>query len=189
MTAQQVLEFWFAGGMQKKWYFAGPAFDQELKDRFGTALENAANGQLEHWRDSWQGRLALVLLTDQMSRNIYRDQGQAFATDELAVSVTEQALRYGDDLYLKANKPDPWRSFLYMPLMHAEDLERQRRCVDLFLTHGPEGNVRFARDHLDVIYRFGRFPGRNKALGRDSTAEELAFLDAGGGGWGKSQKD
>ena len=187
MEAQQVLDFWFGPDMQSKWYFAGPEFDQQLRQQFGPTLEQAAQGQLETWRQSWQGRLALVILTDQMSRNIHRDQGQAFATDAYALSVAEQALRWGDDLYLKANQPDTWRMFLYMPFMHAEDLESQRRCLDLFLTHGPEGNIKYARDHLDVIYRFGRFPGRNEALGRKFTAEETALLAAGGGGWGKSK--
>lgn len=185
MTPQTILDFWFSPDIEKKWYFAGPDFDQQLRDQFGQVLEQATKGQLEAWREFAEGRLALVLLTDQMSRNIFRDQGQAFATDAYALEVAQQALRNGDDLVLKATKPDAWRSFLYMPFMHAEDLEAQRRCLDLFLTHGPAGNIRFARDHLDVIYRFGRFPGRNEALGRLSTTEEIAFLNAGGGGWGK----
>ena len=187
MTPQALLDFWFAPDMSKKWYFAGPEFDQALREQFADSLEQASRGGLDEWRDSWEGRLALVILTDQMSRNIHRDLAAAFATDGLALEVAEQALRFGDDLWLKANKPDPWRSFLYMPFMHAENLDAQKRCVDLFLTHGPEQNIKFARDHLDVVYRFGRFPGRNKALGRVSTPEEVSFLQAGGGGWGQSK--
>lgn len=180
-----VLDFWFAEGMEDKWFFAGDAFDQIVRDKFLDIHTKAANGELDHWRETREGRLALIIVLDQFSRNIYRGSGQAFDTDETALELARHALRMGDDIWFKNNKPDGWRGFIYVVLMHSENVEDQRRCLELYLTHGPEFSIPFARDHLDVIYRFGRFPNRNKALKRQSTPEEKEFLSVGGVGWEK----
>jgi uncharacterized protein (DUF924 family) len=186
LLPHHILDFWFAEGMQSKWYFAGDTFDQLLRDRFLAIHTMAKKAELDHWQDTREGRLALILLLDQFSRNIYRGQEKAFATDGKALGIAKHALQVGDDIWLKKNKPSSWRSFLYVVFMHSERLEDQRRCLDLYLTHGPENSIPYAREHMDVIYRYGRFPNRNQALGRISTPEEISFLEAGGVGWDKS---
>ena len=103
--------------------------------------------------------------------------------DAHALALSKRALQNGDDLYFKKDYPATYRAFLYMPLMHSEDLEDQRRCVDLFTTYGPERNLEYARTHMDAIYLCGRFPGRHTALGRETPPEEAAFLATGHGNW------
>ncbi len=179
----EVLEFWFAEGMEVKWFAGGESFDQDLRERFLTLHTKVANGELNEWLTTRDGRLALVIIMDQFSRNLYRGQAKAFELDARALAVVKQTLRFGDDLWFKQNRPASWRAFLYMPFMHSEDFVEQQRCLDLFLTHGPAKNIPYTRDHLDVIYRFGRFPQRNIALGRKSTVEEEAFLQLGFGQW------
>ena len=183
MRPEDILDFWFADGMESKWYFAGPEFDQELMTRFSEVHRQAVTGELSDWKATRSGRLALILLLDQFSRNIHRDQPAAYAQDTMAFEIAQMSLRMGDDLYYKANHPPAWRGFIYVVFMHQEDLEAQRRSVELYQTHGPEGNLNYARIHLEAIARFGRFPNRNLAMGRETTEEEQAFLEAGGISW------
>ncbi|QBF33423.1 DUF924 family protein [Thalassococcus sp. S3] len=175
-TFHNVLEFWFAEGMARNWFGGHDAFDAEVKERFGSTLQAAAAGQLEDWKETVDGRLALIIVLDQFSRNIHRDDAAAYDNDPAALALAQHAFRMGDDLWLKTYRPDDWRTFLYLPFMHSEDLEDQRRCLELYQMHGPEHGVVHARHHLDIVARFGRFPHRNAILGRDSTPEELAFL-------------
>lgn len=175
-----VLDFWFSDEVKPKWFFGGAEFDSDVSARFSDVHEMAVSGLLDSWSATLEGRLALILLLDQMSRNIYRNQPQGFANDPDALRLANSALRRGDDLWLKANRPADWRCFVYMPFMHSEALSDQRRCLDLLLTHGPEESVIHARAHHDIIARFGRFPHRNAILGRESTYEELAFLQQDG---------
>lgn len=164
------------------WFGGGEDFDARLRQRFGAALQSAARGELDHWQRSPRGVVALVLLLDQLSRNIFRGSPQMFAQDAQALQIVDAALERGDDRRVGL---DP-RVFLYMPLMHAEDLERQERCVALFaqLAQELEGedqarvqnNLNYAIAHRDIIRDWGRFPHRNAVLGRESTPEEEAFL-------------
>ncbi|GGX38186.1 hypothetical protein GCM10007385_01220 [Tateyamaria omphalii] len=178
MTAavQDVLEFWFAKGMARNWFGGGDAFDAKVKEHFGSTLQAAAAGQLENWKETVDGRLALVIVLDQFSRNIHRSDIATYANDPAGLELAKFALRMGDDLWLKTYRPDDWRTFLYLPFMHSEDLEDQRRCLELYQMHGPEHGVAHARHHLDIVARFGRFPHRNAILGRESTPEELSFM-------------
>ena len=186
---QDVLDFWFADGMENKWYFAGPEFDQVLRDKFLDLHTHAQHGGLAHWEATREGRLALLIVLDQFSRNIYRDQGKAFENDLQALDLAKRVLQMGDDIYFKKNHPASWRNFIYVVLMHSENEADQRRCLDLYLTHGPEFSIPFAREHLDVIQRFSRFPSRNRALGRESTPEEIIFLKLGGLKWAAVDDD
>ena len=140
-------------------------------------------GERSDWSSIRPGRLALILLLDQFSRNIHRDQPEAYAQDAMAFAIAQLSLRMGDDLYYKANHPPAWRGFIYVVFMHQEDLEAQRRSVELYQTHGPEVNLNYARIHLEAIARLGRFPNRNLAMGLETTEEEQAFLDVGGISW------
>lgn len=173
----QVLDFWFAPGMAERWFKTDPAFDAEVRARLGPLHERAAAGELHGWRDSAEGCLALVLLLDQAPRNLFRDAARAFATDAAALELAYHAIARGFDREL----PQGRRIFLYLPLEHSEDLADQETCVRLTaaLDENPDWHD-YAVQHRDIIARFGRFPHRNAALGRESTPEELAFLEQPG---------
>lgn len=179
-----LLDFWFAppgspehGEDRAVWWEADPAFDAELRRCFLDLHEAAAAGRLDAWPETPEGALALVLALDQLPRNMFRGTPRAYATDERARAVAEAALARGDDRAL----PFELAKFLYLPFMHSEDLADQRRCLALCEARpGGELTADFARRHLEIVERFGRFPHRNAVLGRPSTAEELAFLEEPG---------
>ena len=191
---QDVLDFWFADGLQRDWpsahlgslWFGGQTEqDALITARFGALLARALAGELRDWEAAPDTRLALVVLLDQFTRNVFRGQARAFAGDARAQQLVLQTLALGQD----ADLPRVGRVFLYMPLMHAEDLALQETCVACFtqlvdsappaLRDTLASNLRFARQHRDIVARFGRFPYRNAALGRASTPEEEAFLKDG----------
>ena len=174
--ARALLAFWRQAGMAR-WFRGGDAFDDECRERWQEAHFAAARGEFDYWLADADGALALVLLLDQIPRNIFRGSGHAFATDGLARHHADRALAAGHDA---AFEPD-LRAFFYLPFEHSEDLADQQRSVELFRPLGNEVYTKYALEHLRVIERFGRFPHRNRALGRVSTAEERAWLEAGGG--------
>lgn len=189
-----VLSFWFEDAtlspeaLQRRnavWFRADPAFDDECAARFAALLDDAARGGLDGWTATPHGRLALVILLDQMPRNIHRGSPGAFMHDAQAAAHCLAGIETGQDRALHPVE----RLFLYMPLQHAEDLDLQRRSVERFESLAAEvddawrddftENVRYAREHHDIIERFGRFPHRNRVLGRPSTEEELRYLADG----------
>lgn len=175
-AAGDVLAFWFAEGMDTRWFKADEAFDQEVRRALLPLHEQAAAGRLDHWRETARGALALVILLDQVPRNLFRGDPRAFATDAQALAVTKDALAKGLDQELRQVE----RMFLYLPLEHCENLAEQELCVQLIgaLDENPEW-CNYARRHRDIVARFGRFPHRNAVLGRASSDEELAFLESG----------
>lgn len=174
-----VLTFWHEAGYQR-WFSRDEAFDARCREQWLAAHHHAARRELDAWMDSAEGALALVILLDQIPRNVFRGSGHAYATDPLARHCATQAIERGYD-----RKVDPaLRAFFYMPFEHSEALADQDRAVELAASiEGEEGKVYldYARRHRDVITRFGRFPHRNRELGRINTAEEQTYLDAGGG--------
>ena len=172
-SISDVLGFWFGPGMAERWFANDPAFDAEVKARLGPAAEAAARGELDAWAGTPEGALALVLLLDQVPRNLYRGDSRAFDGDAAARAVTRRAIEAGFDRELDQVR----RLFLYLPLEHSETLADQEDCCRLIeeLTDNPNW-ADYARQHRDIIARFGRFPHRNAALGRTSTAEEEGFL-------------
>ena len=176
LTPEDVVSFWFSDEAKAKWFKPDAAFDAMLRDRFGAASEAAQQGAFDGWAASPQGALALVLLLDQVTRNIHRGTPQAFAGDPKALAVTDEAVANGLDAQLTPEQ----RNFLYMPLMHSERLEDQERGMDLFTRANSGDGPKFMRMHRDIIARFGRFPHRNAVLGRESTPEELEFLEEPG---------
>lgn len=176
MQASEVLRFWREAGMGK-WFGGGADFDAECRARCGEAHHAAARRELDDWLASADGALALVLLLDQIPRNLYRGSGHAFATDPLALAFARRALDAGFD----AQVEPALRFFFYLPLEHSEALADQDRAVDLFTALGDADLLGYAQAHREVIARFGRFPHRNAALGRLSTPDEQAWLEAGGG--------
>lgn len=190
--AEALLELWLGPGdvpddaRKQRWWTKDPAFDDMLRQRFGALLERAARGELDAWTATARGALALVVLLDQLSRNVHRGTPRAFAADARARDVMRGALARGLDREL----PHAHRVFLYMPLMHSEDLADQREALARFtdladtapapLAAELRGNLDYARRHLEIVERFGRFPHRNAILGRESTPEEQAFLQQPG---------
>ena len=192
----EILDFWLGDGMDmasgwptqdlnKRWFQGGVALDQEIKTRFGERVVQAINGEFQDWAEQLASRLALIILLDQFTRNMFRASAQAFEGDARAQRLVLQTLQRHEDTLL------PWvgRLFMYMPLMHAETLALQEESVARFsslLAEAParlkpklQGNLDFARQHHDIIEKFNRFPYRNAVLGRASTPQELDFLRTG----------
>jgi uncharacterized protein (DUF924 family) len=171
-AAAEVLDFWFALPMARQ-FARDAALDGEIARRFGDLRDKVFAEQAEGWRSGPDELLAAIVLLDQFSRNIHRDSPSAYEADDLAVELTLLAIERGwEERYAEEE-----RAFLYMPLMHAEDLPLQTLCVEKFAAM-PGPNLDFAIGHRDVIERFGRFPTRNAALDRETSPEERAFLAA-----------
>ena len=177
LSAAQVVAFWREAGPDK-WFAGGAAFDAACRERLGGAHWAAARPELDGWSSTPEGTLALLLLLDQIPRNIFRGSGHAFATDGLARHFARLALDAGHDAACEPSL----RAFFYLPFEHSEALADQERSVALFAAMGDASYRDYATAHRDVIARFGRFPHRNAALGRHTTPEEQAWLE-GGGGW------
>lgn len=188
---EHVLAFWFgppgsaaevAGRQRTLWFGKSAENDQVVAERFAATLVAATAGALDHWAATARGRLALVIVFDQFPHHIHRDQAQAFATDPQALALSLEALAAGEDARLEPIE----RVFLYLPLEHAESVEMQEQSVALYeqlaRAAAPDERALFdnfldyARQHRDVVARFGRFPHRNEILGRPSTADEVEFL-------------
>jgi uncharacterized protein (DUF924 family) len=189
--AEDVLEFWFADAAtgpeaiarrNRVWFSGDEPFDRECSERFSATLAAAARGELDHWKESPHGRLALIVLLDQLSRNIHRGTAAAYRQDARALAACREGIECGHDLELSVIE----RRFFYMPMEHAEDRDVQTLSVQTFealaeeareeLREQLEATAGHARQHRDIVERFGRFPHRNAVLGRDCTADEEAYL-------------
>lgn len=193
-TPREILDFWFGDGLSQGWpqddrsalWFGGGAqLDEDIRGRFGARVEDALAGHLTEWEATMTDRLALVILLDQFTRNVHRGEARAFSGDGRAQRLVLQSLALQQDTELAT----VGRVFLYMPLMHAESPALQDECLnrfeDLARKSPPEmqqklqGNLKAAAEHAAIVKRFGRFPHRNAALGRQSTPEEVSFLEHG----------
>jgi uncharacterized protein (DUF924 family) len=173
-----VLDFWFGapssrerGQPRKAWFRKSEPFDAEIRHRFLATWERAARGEVERWQATPLASLALVVVLDQFPRNMFRGTARSFASDSQALAAARGTIERKFDRLLSPVE----RSFVYLPFVHAEDLAAQHRSLALFDGLDPE-DMRSARRHYEIIERFGRFPHRNAALGRESTAEEIEFL-------------
>lgn len=176
-----IVDFWLHDVGEAGWYAVDPAIDAEIRARFLPAWEAARAGAREFWLNGPQGALAYLILTDQFPRNLFRGDPRAFVTDDRARAGARAALDHGWDMGVK----EPERVFFYMPFEHSEDMADQDLAVRCMAGRMPERGSGFAlhaRAHAEIIRRFGRFPFRNAALGRQSSAEEQVFLDSGGYG-------
>lgn len=169
-----VLDFWYAKETTKKWFKATPEFDTEIRQRFESLWESAANDELESWQESADGCLALCILLDQFPLNMFRGENKSFQTEHQSIQIARAAIKNGFDDEIDTQRV----SFLYMPLMHSEDLKDQDVGVACFEKRGLDDNLRFAKHHRGIIQEFGRFPHRNDVLGRNSTPEEIAYLNS-----------
>jgi uncharacterized protein (DUF924 family) len=175
VAPEQVLSFWREAGPDR-WYKADPEFDALVRSRFLATHEAAAAGKLAGWEQTPDGALALLIALDQFPRNMFRGTARAFATDPLALAVAKRAIERGFDRGFLM----PERNFFYLPFEHSENLADQEQSLALCEAAGDADAIKWAKLHLDVIRRFGRFPHRNEALGRASTPQELAFREGGG---------
>lgn len=174
-SANEIIDFWRKAG-PKAWFKRDDAFDAQIRAKFEPTYEAATAGKLDVWALAPDSALALIIVLDQFPRNLFRNDPRAFATDDKTLGIVNSVMAAG----LDRKMPEDLISFCYMPLMHAENLAAQRRCVEQMERLGHDDTVKFAKIHLDVIEKFGRFPHRNAALGRKTTPEEQAFLNAGG---------
>ncbi len=173
-----VLRFWFAEGSQANWFDSSDVFDDLIRSKFLMLWEAATQGNIDDWQDDPQGALALVIILDQFTRNLHRESADAFAQDAKALEIAKRAIDRGLDEDLNQEE----RQFMYMPLMHSENLTDQYECLNLMRERvGLSAPVMFAEKHLEVIEKFGRFPHRNDVLGRDSSIAEIAWVDQNGG--------
>ena len=189
--ADAVLDFWFGapgssefGSTRKVWFSKDADFDAAIRERFGALVESALRGELEAWSDEPRASLAQILLLDQFTRNAFRGSARSFAGDARALAAASRMVGSRQDQAL----PPFMRAFVYLPFEHAEGLAMQDEAIRLFhrlVIEAPEhaDMLDYAHRHRDVIERFGRFPHRNSILGRQSTAEEITFVQKPGSGF------
>jgi uncharacterized protein (DUF924 family) len=180
-TKDIILDFWFEEIQPQQWFQVNPDFDLALKERFLDTYEKGRDGILDDWKRDADGCLALCLVLDQFPRNMFRGAPEAFATDAKALVAAKYAVAKGFDQVLPAEK----RRFIYLPYEHSENLQDQRKCTELFEKMKKEDPLAhdYALRHLKVIELYGRFPHRNKILGRDSTPQEEEYLAQPGAGF------
>lgn len=173
-SPETVLAFWREAGYDR-WFTRDDAFDACVREKFLATYEAAAAGKLESWEATADGALALCIVLDQFARNIFRGDARTYAADPLARQAANRALKRGYD----QDVAEDMRGFFFLPFMHSEDPTDQDRCVELYRAAN-HPDLKHAEEHRDIIRRFGRFPHRNAILGRATTPDEQAFLDAGG---------
>ena len=171
-SIDSILDFWFSDNIKKYWFNSTDELDLEIKSIFEPTCQAAVDGQLDHWMTLPTGSLALILLFDQFPLHMYRGEKGSFASERRARDVALYVIENGSDLKLS----DIQKKFCYMPFMHSEDLNDQAMSIELYSKAGLTDNLRFAKHHYDIVERFGRFPHRNKILGRANTAEEEHYL-------------
>ena len=171
-SEQDVLAFWFTETTPESWFKKDSAFDARIERQFAYIVKEALGGRCDHWANDGAGCLALILLLDQFTRNIFRGSARAFSGDDMALALS---LRCVERDYI-SHSDENWRRFMLMPMMHSEDLAIQEASLPLFQTHASKLTYDYAVAHRDIIARFGRFPHRNAILGRPSTDEENLFL-------------
>ena len=179
MDPTEIIRFWFEESRPEQRFRKDPEFDREITRRFSNTLRQASQGELHSWRSTAEGALAEIIVLDQFSRNIYRDQPEAFGCDDLALIRAEELIDRGQDRELTTEQ----KAFAYMPFMHSESIEVHDRALELFSQPGLENNYHFELRHKEIIDRFGRYPHRNAILGRESTPEEIEFLKQPGSGF------
>lgn len=172
LTANELITFWFLEQVRPLWFNSTPEFDDELREHYLDTYRAALSGELAYWADTAEGALALIICLDQLPLNMFRGQVESFAGEAPSRRIAELAIEKGFDQSLD----NAQKAFLYMPFMHSEDLADQDRVLELFEQAGLMDNLHWAKHHREIIVRFGRFPHRNVILGRESTAEEVAWL-------------
>ena len=171
---RNIIDFWYSEDLKKHWFKSIPAVDDLIRQKYESLWQSAKQGEMDNWYDTAEACLALVIILDQFPLNMFRGEASSFSTESKAIDVSLHAIHQGYDRELSKAE----LIFLYMPLMHSENMQHQNMSVNLFDKAGLVENAGFALHHQDIIRRFGRFPHRNKILGRQSTPEEIAWLES-----------
>ena len=174
ISAREIIDFWFSDRVKRQWFSATSELDQEILTKYKAAWEKASSGGLDDWVNDSDGCLALVIILDQFPLHMFREQAKSFESENKAIGIALKAIDGHIDRKIDKEK----LAFLYMPLMHSEELTHQDMSVKLFSENKLHNSVKFAEHHRELIRRFGRFPHRNRILGRDSTDEEMAYLQS-----------
>ena len=174
VTPDSILDYWYSERMKKHWFNSTEKLDKEIKERYEPVWKAAIRGEYEHWKESAQGCLALAIILDQLPLNMFRGEVESFSTESMAIKVSKLAIAKGFDQQVDKDK----LAFLYMPLMHSENMDDQNLSVSLFEKAGLEENARFAKHHRDIVQQFGRFPHRNEILQRESSQSEIDYLNS-----------
>ena len=175
-NVRNILNFWFKESQPKDWFKKDKKFDDTIKFRFFDLIMSSLNNELQHWKINSEGSLALIILLDQFTRNVFRGSEKSFSGDTMALEISLYCIK---EDYLSISKQE-WCHFFLIPMMHSEDLNIQNQSLPLFKKYTAENTYNFAVKHQKIISEFGRFPHRNIVLGRKSTVQELAFLNKPG---------
>ena len=174
LTAESIIEYLYSDKVKSKWFNSSIEFDKEIKANYENSWLEILRGEYSSWSDSAEGCLALVIILDQFPLNMFRGEVKSFSSEASAIKITKKAITMGFDKKIDKSKV----SFLYMPLMHSENIEDQNMSVNLFEKAGLTENLRFAKHHRDLIKKFGRFPHRNMILNRESRQDEIEYLNS-----------
>ncbi len=176
---QEILKFWFEEIEPSQWWIRDEQLDQAIVERFSNIHTKAIRCELYEWRNTTEGRLAEIIVLDQFSRNMFRESPLSFAYDSLALALSQEAVLLGVDKELNSAQ----RSFIYLPFMHSESIEIHKVAMSLYQKNGIQSNLAYEVKHKEIIEKFGRYPQRNKTLGRVSTDKEIEFLKQHGVGF------
>ncbi|MCU7835046.1 MAG: DUF924 domain-containing protein [gamma proteobacterium symbiont of Taylorina sp.] len=171
-TPDDIITFWYSPRVKQQWFKSTTELDKEIHDKYCLLWKQAASGELDSWAVSAAGSLSLAIILDQFPLNMFRGQAKSFSTEKKAINISKAAISKSLDEQLTIEQ----KVFLYIPLMHSEEISIQNQSVELFKHTGLESNLRFARHHRSIIERFGRFPHRNSVLDRKSSSEEISYL-------------
>lgn len=169
-----LIDYWYSEDIAKYWFNSTEIIDSQIRQRYESLWQAAKDGELDHWMESAQGCLALIIILDQLPLNMFRGMAKSFSTELQAIKVAHHAIEKGFDKIISKQQ----LAFLYMPLMHSEKLDDQDLSVRCFELAGLDENAKFAMHHRDIVRRFGRFPHRNEVLGRESSEQELTYLSS-----------
>ena len=174
ITPESIIEFWYSDRIKSQWFNSTKELDQEIKDNYEAVWKEAIRGKYNDWKESAEGCLALAIIFDQFPLNMFRGEVESFSTESMAIKVSKLAVEKGFDQDLDKEK----LAFLYMPLMHSENMDDQNLSVSLFERAGLIENARFAEHHRDIVQKFARFPHRNEILQRESSQSEIDYLNS-----------
>ena len=172
ITPKEIIDYWFSDRVKHQWFSSTLELDKEIIEKYEAVWEQASLGELDHWENDPDGCLALIIILDQFPLNMYRGQAKSFKTERKSIEIASHAIKEHFDQRIEKEK----LAFLFMPFMHSEDLAEQDISVKLFKEYKMNANTTFAEHHREIIREFGRFPHRNKILGRESSEEEIAYL-------------
>lgn len=174
MNHIEIIDFWYSDSMRSYWFSSTPELDKKIRERYEHVWIKSSKGEYDDWKNTPEGSLALVIVLDQFPLNMFRGEAKSFQTEKKAIEVALSAINRGFDEKLEKDR----LSFLFMPLMHSENIDHQELSVKFYKKHKLKDNIRFAEHHRDIVRKYGRFPHRNQILGRESSKLEIEYLNS-----------